>query len=225
MSFFSTTHNTTATNKQGPIAPTRLQPKRQNPHTAVRLQMKAGGYDIIPLREGKKGGEGWPHQPNDEASIRKWGGVGTGIRTYRNDPFILDLDIGIQAVVDDVLAAYTERWPAFMHGCLRRHSGASKIALIGRGNIATRSRRTKRYFTGPEDDSKGNLVEFFGRNDKRLMAVEGAHSEGRSYGYHGAAIWDRPLDTLPWFQNEGTTATRYLDYVVPEEHEALSCPA
>ena len=53
---------------------TPLQPKRLNPNTGVRLQLKAHGYDIIPLNTDKIPFKGWPTQPNDEAAIRKWGG-------------------------------------------------------------------------------------------------------------------------------------------------------
>ena len=129
-------------------------------------------------------------------------------------------------MVRDILGAYAKRWPAFMRGCLRRHSGANKIALIGRGNITRRQGRTARYFAEPDDTGgKGHMVEFFGRNAKRLMAVHGQHSEGRVYGYHGDAIWDRPLDSLPWFQNEGIILpTRYgnnKEWVIEEETEVL----
>jgi hypothetical protein len=203
------------------------QPKPESPLTATRLQLKAGGYDIIPVHD-KKGGKGWPSEPNDPATIReKWRGMGaaTGIRMYRNDVFVIDIDISIQAVVDAILAAYTARWPAFMRDCLRRHSGGAKLALIGRANTTMKSRKTSRFFAGPDDASTGNFVEFFGRNDRRLTVVQGRHSEGRDYGYHGDAIWDRPLDSLPWFQNEGVIPPfRYGDekqWVIEEEMEAL----
>ena len=123
---------------------TRLQPKRLDPNTAMRLQLKALGYDVIPLRPGKKGFFGWPKQPNDEAAIRKWGGPGTGIRMFENEAFIFvfDIDVRIEAVRDEILAAWTARWPEFMAGCLRRHSGAVTLALIGRCVTAKKSRKT-----------------------------------------------------------------------------------
>ena len=105
---------------------TPLQPKRLNPNTGVRLQLKAHGYDIIPLNTDKIPFKGWPAQPNDEATIRKWGGVATGLRMKGHDIFVFDIDVRIEAVRDDILAAWTERWPEFMAGCLRRHSGASR---------------------------------------------------------------------------------------------------
>jgi hypothetical protein len=112
-----------------------------------------------------------------------------------------------------------------MQGCLRRHSGADKLALIGRANTTRKSLRTDRYFSGPDDTGKGQLVELFGRNDKRLVAVQGRHSEGRAYGYHGAAIWDRPLDTLPWFPDPGIERGIYQTVDVPEEVVALDIAA
>jgi hypothetical protein len=177
-----------------------LQPKPESPLTAVRLQIKAGGYDIIPVRD-KIGFDGWPTQPNDEATIRrKWRGTGTAIRMYRHDVFVLDIDVGRAAVVKAILDAYTRRWPDFMRKCLRRHSGANTIALIGRCNTAKRRKQTARFLAESDAaDSKGHLVEFFGRNDKRLTVVHGQHSEGRVYDYHGDPIWTRPVDSLPWF--------------------------
>src|SRR6516165_2928540 len=136
------------TNRLAPRRP--LQPKPECPLTAVRLQIKAGGYDLIPLH-GKIGFKGWRTQPNDDASSRKWWGDSTGIRMYGNDVFVIDIDVNIAEVVKDILDAYTKRWPAFMRGCLRRHSGANKIALIGRGNIIRRQGRTARYFAEPDD--------------------------------------------------------------------------
>jgi hypothetical protein len=180
-----------------------LAPKPLRPITILRLQIKAGGYDVIPVRENKKGITGWPHQPNDETAIRRWGGLpATGIRMFGNDPFVIDLDITNQAIRDEILAAYEEKWPEFMRGCLRRHSGAIKIALIGRCVTAKKSRKTHRFYAGPDDTSKGQLVETFGRADKRLMVVQGVHSAGREYGYLGRPIWETPLDELPWFPDE-----------------------
>ena len=75
----------------------------------------------------------------------------------------------------------------FMARCLRRHSGAVKIALIGRCATVRRSLKTRRLYTGDDDTSTGQLVETFGHADKRLVVVHGRHSEGRIYGYHGDA--------------------------------------
>ena len=58
---------------------------------------------------------------------------------YGNDVFVFDIDVRIEAVRDDILAAWTERWPEFMAGCLRRHSGAVTLALIGRCGTVKRS--------------------------------------------------------------------------------------
>jgi hypothetical protein len=178
-----------------------LAPKPLRPITILRLQIKANGYDVIPVREDKKGSTGWPHQPNDEASIRRWGLPATGIRTYGSDVFVIDLDITNEAIRDEILAAYEEKWPEFMRGCLRRHSGAIKITLIGRCVTAKKSRKTHRFYAGPDDTSKGQLVETFGRADKRLVVVQGLHSAGREYGYIGRPIWDTPLGELPWFND------------------------
>ena len=104
---------------------TPLQPKRLNPNTGVRLQLKAHGYDIIPLNINKIPFKGWPAQPNDEPAIRKWGGVATGLRMKGHDIFVLDIDVRIEAVRDDILAAWTERWPEFMAGCLRGDGNGS----------------------------------------------------------------------------------------------------
>jgi hypothetical protein len=198
-----------------------LQP-RECRLTAVRLQIKAGGYDIIPLRD-KKGFEGWPKQPNDETAIRKWWGTATGIRMYRHDVFVLDIDVKIAAVVKAILDAYTERWPAFMQACLRRHSGAHTIALIGRCNTAKRWKRTWRFLAEPDDtDGKGHMVEFFGRNDKRLTAVHGRHSEGRVYDYHGDPIWTRPVDSLPWFPDEDIMTALALAETIMMQHGLLA---
>jgi hypothetical protein len=193
-------------------------PKRINLLTAKRLLIKRGGYDVIPLN-GKRGGLGWPTQRNDEAAILKWGGLSTGIRMYGHDVFVLDLDVNIAAVVRAILAAYTKKWPAFMRRCLRRHSGTNKIALIGRCNTAKTRKQTARYFAEPDDTgSKGHLVEFFGCNDKRLTAVQGWHSAGRAYDYHGDPIWARPVDTLPWFPDEGIPTALDLAETIMTKH-------
>lgn len=198
---------------------TPLQPKRLHPSTGIRLQLKALGYDVIPLRPDKKGFFGWPKQPNDEAAIRKWSGPGTGIRMFENEAFIFvfDIDVRIEAVRDEILAAWTVRWPEFMAGCLRRHSGAITIALIGRCVTARRSLRSKRWHSGP-DDKKGNLVETFSRNDKKLIVVHGPHSEGREYGYTGATLWETPPETLPWFPDEDIGAALNIAETIMKKH-------
>jgi hypothetical protein len=100
----------------------------------------------------------------------------TAIRTYGHDVFVIDLDVTIAPVCEAILRAYEARWPVFMGQCLRRHSGAAKIALIGRCATVRRSFKSRRFFTGPEDESKGQLVETFGRADKKLVLVHGRHS-------------------------------------------------
>ena len=187
------------------------------PIAAIRLQIKRCGYDLIPVREDKKGITGWPKMPNEEAKVRRWGLPATGIRMFGNDVFVLDLDILIEAVCDEILAEYTEQWPEFMRDCLRRHSGAVKIALIGRCNTAKRSRQTRFYYAGATDTT-GNRVEIFGRNDKRLVVVQGRHSEGREYGYIGRPIWETPLDELPWFPDAGIYKALDIAEVVMAKH-------
>ena len=196
---------------------TPLQPKRLNPNTDVRLQLKAHGYDIIPINTNKIPFKGWPEQPNDEAAIRKWGGVATGLRMKGHDIFVFDIDVRIEAVRDEILAAWTERWPEFMAGCLRRHSGAVTLALIGRCCTARRSCKTWRFYSGPED-KKGHLVETFTGNDKRQVVVQGQHSEGREYGYIGATLWETPPETLPWFPDEDIGAALNIAETIMKKH-------
>src|SRR6516162_2971297 len=95
----------------------------------------------------------------------------------------------------------TERWPQFMAGCLRRHSGAVTRALIGRAATAKRRFGTRRYI-GEGTDPKGDHVEFFTGNDKKYVGVWGAHSEGRSYGFTGRSILEVRADELPWFPDQ-----------------------
>ena len=101
------------------------------PIAQLRLQIKDNGYDLIPVRSDKKGVPGWPHLTNEAARVVRWGHPATGIRTFGNDVFVLDIDVVIEAVRDKILSAYSARWPAFMATCLRRHSGRVTIALIG----------------------------------------------------------------------------------------------
>jgi hypothetical protein len=196
---------------------TPLQPKRLNSNTGTRLQLKAHGYDIIPLNANKIPFKGWPTQPNDEAAIRKWGGLATGLRMKGHDIFVFDIDVRIEAVRDDIVAAWTERWPEFMAGCLRRHSGAVTLALIGRCCTAKRSYATSRFYSGPED-KKGHLVEFFTGNDKRQVVVQGRHSEGREYGYIGATLWETPPETLPWFPDEDIGAALHITEAIMKKY-------
>jgi hypothetical protein len=210
--------NSSATEGKALAARRPLQPKPESPLTAVRLQIKAGGYDLIPLRD-KRGFDGWPTQRNDEAAIRKWYGTATGIRMYGHDVFVFDIDVGLAAVVKAILDAYTRRWPDFMRECLRRHSGANTIALIGRCNTAKRRKQTARFLAKSDAaDAKGYMTEFFGKNDRRLTAVHGQHSESRTYNFCGDPIWTRPVDSLPWFPDADILAALDLAETIMADH-------
>jgi hypothetical protein len=169
------------------------------PLVTKRLRIRALGYDIIPLRFDKLPFKGWRTQPNRDVDIRRWRGVATGVRLHNQAAlFALDLDVRTIALRDAIVRAYAQRWPAFMRGCLRRHSQATTLMLIGRCSTAKGMRRSGRWHRDASD-IKGNLVEVFTNHCKRQMAVQGAHSAGRCYGYFGRAIWDTPLADLPWF--------------------------
>ena len=71
--------------------------------------------------------------PNDEAAIRRWSGSGAAVRMRGSELLVIDLDVHVAAVRDLMLEWLTEHHPEFMAKCLRRHSGAITIALIGRG--------------------------------------------------------------------------------------------
>jgi hypothetical protein len=173
--------------------------------TAVRLQLKALGYDPIPLKIDKKPYLGWPKEPNDPGSIAQWEryavSKATGIRLYQSPGlFVLDLDIRIVAVRDAILQAYEQRWPQFMANCVRRHSQSVPLALIGRCDTnkgTLKSRRWRHEDSG--EDEKDNLVEVFTQNSKRFLAVDGAHSPGRVYDYHGRPLWEVGPKELPEF--------------------------
>jgi hypothetical protein len=176
-----------------------------NALTAVRLQLKALRYDPIPLKIDKKPYSGWPKEPNDPGSITQWeryaGGKATGIRLYQSPTlFVLDIDIRIVAVRDTILQAYEQRWPQFMANCVRRHSQSVPIALIGRCDTnkgTLKSRRWRHKDSG--EDEKDNLVEVFTQHSKRFIVVDGAHSPGRVYGYHGRPLWEVAPENLPEF--------------------------
>src|SRR3954452_18150521 len=105
--------------------------------TATRLQLKALGYDPIPLRTEKKPYVGWPKTSNSAEDIARWtrfsGCVATGIRLLQSPHlFVLDIDVPIAELRDAILQAYEQRWPEFMAACVRRHSEGVTLALIGR---------------------------------------------------------------------------------------------
>jgi hypothetical protein len=189
--------------------------------TAVRLQLKTLGYDPIPLRIDKKPYVNWPKEPNDPDSIvrwsRYWGCTATGIRLYQSPSlFVLDLDIRIAEVRDAILQAYEERWPQFMAACVRRHSQGVSLALIGRCDTNRGALKSRRWRRKDSDESeKDNLVEVFTQHSKRFVVVDGTHSPGRTYGYHGRPLWELPIGQLPEFPpDDVNTALNVADEIM-----------
>jgi len=178
-----------------------LQPKPVEAYRDVWRRIKANGYDVIPLFTGKdKPPKGWPTLPNDEASIARWNGRTAAVRMYGGGLFAIDIDIRTAAIADAIVQMLEREWPAFMATCLRRHSGAVKLMLIGRATTHHRYLNTFRCLdpAAPEDTS-GHRVEVFTTNSKRYIGVHGAHSPGREYGYHGRSILEVPAAELPEF--------------------------
>jgi hypothetical protein len=182
-----------------------------NPLTAVRLQLKALGYDPIPVRINKRPYKGWPNEPNDPAAIAGWArhmaSVATGIRLYKSPRlFVIDLDVRIADVRDAILEAYTKRWPQFMRDCVRRHSQGVTLALIGRCDTPRGPLKSARWRRAHDDGEPDNQVEVFTQASKRFLGVDGAHSVGRAYAYHGRALWDVPPYLLPTFSADAIDA-------------------
>jgi hypothetical protein len=178
--------------------------RERNTITAVRLQLKALGYDPIPLKIDKKPYKGWPKEPNDPDTIGRWaryhGAVATGIRLYQSPClFVLDLDIRSAAIRAAILQAYEQRWPEFMSGCVRRHSQGVPVALIGRSTFKTRTLRSRRWREKDNTEEKDTQVEVFTPRSKRYLGVDGIHSAGRVYAYHGRPLWEVPPGQLPEF--------------------------
>jgi hypothetical protein len=144
-------------------------------------QLKQLGYDVIPVGGKACPYKGWPQMPNDEAAIREWNGSGAAIRMKGSSLLVIDLDVHVEAARDKMLDWLTEHHPEFMAKCLRRHSGAVTLALIGRTVTAKGSVKTARYI-GEGTSEKGDFVEIFTGNSKRYVGVAGRHSPGREYG-------------------------------------------
>jgi len=178
-----------------------LQPKRVEAYRDVWRQIKANGYDVIPLVFGKnRPFKDWPTVPNDEASIARWTGRSAAVRMYGSGLLVIDIDVRIAAIADAIVAMLERDWPVFMATCLRRHSGTAKLALIGRAVTEHRYLNTRRCLNPKEpDDLKGHRVEIFTTNSKRYVGVHGAHSPGREYGYQGRSILEVPAADLPTF--------------------------
>jgi hypothetical protein len=160
-------------------------------------QLKQLGYNAIPIYGKDAPYKGWPKMPNDAAAIQCWSGAGAAIRMKDSQLLVIDLDVHVEAARDKMLGWLTEYHPEFMANCLRRHSGAVTLALIGRTVTAKGTVKTARYIgegTGP----KGDFVEIFTGNSKRYVGVAGRHSKGREYDYYGRHIIETPADQLPW---------------------------
>jgi hypothetical protein len=160
-------------------------------------KLKQLGYDVIPLYAKDAPYKGWPKMPNDEAAIEDWSGAGTAVRMRGSELLVIDLDVRVEATRDKMLGWLTAQHPEFMDKCLRRHSGAVTLALIGRTVTAKGTQKTSRY-VGEATDPKGDFVEVFTGNSKRYVGVAGRHSAGREYDYRGRHIIETPVDALPW---------------------------
>jgi len=181
-----------------------LRPKRVEAYRQIWLQIKANGYDVIPLAFGRdRPFKGWPQMPNDAASIARWNGRSAAVRMYRSGLLVIDVDVRIAAIADAIVQMLETRWPDFMARCLRRHSGGVKIAFIGRATTDLRYLNTRRCVDPNDPLALGQRVEIFTTNSKTYLGVHGLHSmEGateRHYGYHGRSIVDAPVDSLPVF--------------------------
>jgi hypothetical protein len=161
------------------------------------LRLKQLGYDVIPIRGKDAPYKGWPKMPNDEVAIQDWSGSGAAIRMKGSELLVIDLDVRVEAARDQMLDWLTTRHSEFMASCLRRHSGAITLALIGRTVTAKGTQKTARY-VGAGIDLKGDFVEVFTGNSKRYVGVAGQHSARREYDYYGRHIIETPVDALPW---------------------------
>ena len=160
-------------------------------------QLKQLGYDVIPLYAKDAPHKGWPKMPNDEAAIAGWSGAGAAIRMRGSELLVIDLDVHAAAGRDLMLDWIGEHHPEFMAKCLRRHSEAISLALIGRTVTAKGTQKTARY-VGEGTNPKGDFVEVFTGNSTRYVGVAGQHSAQREYDYCGRHIIETPVDALPW---------------------------
>ena len=181
------------------------------------LLLKQNGFDPIPLWDKVSPRKGWPKMPNDAASILTWEGAAIGVRFYRSDLFVIDMDIHVEAVRDAILAMIKKRWPKFAAECVQRHSGGVTLALMGRCVTAKGTKKTARFIWSGTDP-KGDLVEIFTGNSKRYLGVLGLHSRGRAYDYNGCSVLDTPVDTLPWFIDSDIDALREGCEEIMREH-------
>ena len=151
-----------------------LQPKRLLPVQAAGLRIKELGYDVIALRDGKAAPNiGWPRTPNTPDRIRRWTGRTIAVRLKGSDLFVIDLDVHVAAVRDAILAELTTRWPEFAGSCLKRHSQAITLALIGRSSSAKRSFAT-RWHIGEGRRSDGRQGRVSHRQQHEISRCAGA---------------------------------------------------
>jgi hypothetical protein len=172
-----------------------LQPKKSTVYRQIWLRLRELGYDVIPLWDKSTPQRGWPTMSNTTADIANWKGRAAGVRLGGGELFCIDMDVMIAKILDMQLAGLHAFWPQFMAHCLRRHSGGTKLMLIGRCATRLKPLRTHRYTLG----EAVNRVEVFGGNCTRYVAVHGQHSAGREYGYDGRSILDVPFADLPVF--------------------------
>lgn len=175
-----------------------LPPKRSTVYRENYFKLRAQGYDVIPLSAGKdRPMKGWPDMPNSREDIEKWSGRTAAVRLFGGDVFAIDLDVTDDALITAQLVMLETRWPAFMTACLRRHSGAVKLMLIGRCRGGVALRRTNHWMAGADK----HMVEIFGGGCHRYIAVHGKHSSetDREYGYYGRSILETPCAELPEF--------------------------
>jgi hypothetical protein len=148
------------TDKYHPTQPNQgLKPKRVHFYRdAVWLRLAA---DRSPLTSGKdRPLKGWPRMPNQPADIAGWNGRGAAVRMGGSTLVARDMDITIEPLRDQILAAAALRWPDFMQRCLRRHSGAVKLMLIGRcPDAQQRYLSTWRYIDPDNPDGEAQRAE------------------------------------------------------------------
>jgi hypothetical protein len=199
-----------------------LGKKPVSPLVPVALRLKQLGYDPIPLRSGKgTPPKGWPGMANTPADIAMWRGGTVAVRMAGSDDlFAVDLDVQVQEVLDAIIERYRTRWPAFMAGCVIRHSSQVKVMLIGRLKTDKRGMHSGRYGVTAEHKG-GNRVELFTSNDSRYIAVWGLHSKDRYYGYDGPELQEIAIDDLPEFLDADLNE---LLAIVNEVMEAAGLP-
>jgi hypothetical protein len=180
-----------------------LQPKPAHAYRKVWRRIRDNGFDVIPLRGRDGPFRGWPRQPNDDAAIATWRGKTAGIRMFGSSCFVIDLDVRSDRVRAALMEMLWQHWPKFMKSCLRRRSGSTTLALIGRVSTARKRSWTVRFKPEPGIGDKPHLVEYFTGNDKRYVGVHGWHSPGREYDYVGPHnILNTRIDALPWFPED-----------------------